>query len=189
MYSELEQRLFLRERQLLASLDHPNIARLIDAGVTEGRIPYLVMEYVDGAPITDYANSAQLDIRARLRLVIDVCHAVEAAHRLLIVHRDIKPSNILVSRDGQVKLLDFGIAKLVEDDARLATATRGIFTPEYAAPEQLGGGAITTATDVFGLGALLYELLSGRRPGGTPIRKPSSIVADVPLSSAPIASR
>ncbi|HEX3895348.1 MAG TPA: serine/threonine-protein kinase [Rudaea sp.] len=187
LYSELEQRLFLRERQLLASLDHPNIARLIDAGVSEGRIPYLVMEYVDGVPITDYADAAQLDIRARLRLVIDVCHAVEAAHRLLIVHRDIKPSNILVSRDGQVKLLDFGIAKLVEDDARLATATRGIFTPEYAAPEQLGGGSITTATDVFGLGVLLYELLSGHRPRGTPIRKPSSIVADVPLSSAPIA--
>ncbi len=180
LYSELEQRLFLRERQLLASLDHPNIARLIDAGVAEGRIPYLVMEYVDGVPITDYATNEHLDLRARLRLFVDVCHAVEAAHRRLIVHRDIKPSNILVSGDGQVKLLDFGIAKLVEDDALVATATRAVFTPEYAAPEQLSGGAITTATDVYGLGILLYELVSGSRPRGAPIRKPSSIVAEIP---------
>ncbi len=178
LYSELEQRLFLRERQLLASLDHPNIARLIDAGVTAGRIPYLVMEFVDGVPITEHAESAQLDIRDRLRLLIAVCHAVEAAHRRLIVHRDIKPSNILVTTSGHVKLLDFGIAKLIDDDVVPATATHGIFTPDYAAPEQIGGGAITTATDVYGLGVLLYELLTGQRPRSSPIRKPSSIAGD-----------
>ncbi len=178
LYSEIEQRLFLRERQLLASLEHPNIARLIDAGVTAAHVPYLVMEFVDGVPITEFANAAHLDIRARLRLFIDACDAVAAAHQRLIVHRDIKPSNILVSGDGQVKLLDFGIAKLVEDDVPVVTATRGAFTPEYAAPEQRDGGLITTATDVYGLGLLLHELLSGHRPGVGSVRKPSSLVAD-----------
>ena len=112
LYSELEQRLFRRERQTLANLSHPNIAHLIDGGVTDTGIPYLVMEYVDGVPISEHVVQQQLDLRARLRLFVTICHAVDAAHRALIVHRDIKPSNILVDASGNPKLLDFGIAKL-----------------------------------------------------------------------------
>lgn len=174
LYSELEQRLFLRERQVLATLNHPNIARLIDGGVTSAGIPYLVMEYVDGLPITQYVAAQQLDLRARLSLFLAVCRAVEAAHRRLVVHRDIKPSNILVTASGEVKLLDFGIAKLIEEEGTDATA--GVFTTDYAAPEQLNGGAITTATDVYGLGVLLHELLLGLRPLGIPARRPSARV-------------
>ena len=172
LYSDLEQRLFQRERQVLAALDHPNIAHLIDGGVTDAGIPYLVMEHVDGVALTQYAHLRNLDLDARLRLFLDVCRAVEAAHRSLIVHRDIKPSNILVEADGTVKLLDFGIAKLIEEDE--AGATVGVYTPEYAAPEQIAGGAITTATDVYGLGVLLHELLLGFRPAGGATRRPSS---------------
>jgi len=172
LYSELEQRLFQRERQVLATLDHPNIARLIDGGLTDAGIPFLVMEHVDGLPITQFAAERGLDVRSRLTLFLAVCRAVEAAHRSLIVHRDIKPSNILVEGDGTVKLLDFGIAKLIEEDD--AGATVGVYTPEYAAPEQISGGAITTATDVYGLGVLLHELLLGLRPDGNHSRRPSS---------------
>jgi serine/threonine-protein kinase len=172
LYSEFEQRLFQRERQVLASLDHPNIARLIDGGVTDAGIPYLVMEHVDGVPITQFADDGALDVRARLALFLAVCRTVEAAHRSLIVHRDIKPSNILIEADGTVKLLDFGIAKLLDEDD--AGATVGVYTPEYAAPEQISGGAITTATDVYGLAVLLHELLLGLRPQGNPTRRPSS---------------
>jgi serine/threonine-protein kinase len=177
LYSELEQRLFQRERQVLAALDHPNIAHLIDGGVTAAGIPYLIMEHVDGAPITAYALAHRLDVRRRLKLFLRVCRAVEAAHRNLIVHRDIKPSNILVSADGEVKLLDFGIAKLLDEDD--AGATIGVYTPDYAAPEQVSGGAITTATDVYGLGVLLHELLLGLRPDGSPTRRPSSRVSEI----------
>ena len=183
LYSDLEQRLFQRERQVLATLDHPNIARLIDGGVTDAGIPYLVMEHVDGVTLTRYAHEHALDLRARLRLFLAVCRAVEAAHRSLIVHRDIKPSNILVEADGTVKLLDFGIAKLIEEDE--AGATIGVFTPEYAAPEQVGGGTITTATDVYGLGVLLHELLLGFRPGTSPTRRPSSRLNQVPAETPP----
>jgi len=177
LYSELEQRLFQRERQVLAALDHPNIAHLIDGGVTAAGIPYLVMEHIDGVPITVHALAHRLDVRRRLKLFLRVCRAVEAAHRNLIVHRDIKPSNILVSADGDVKLLDFGIAKLLDEDD--TGATIGVYTPEYAAPEQVSGGAITTATDVYGLGVLLHELLLGLRPDGSPTRRPSSRVAEI----------
>ena len=177
LYSELEQRLFLRERQVLAALNHPNIARLIDGGVTEAGIPYLVLEFVDGVPITRYVQVHALDLRGRLEIFLTVCRAVSAAHRSLIVHRDIKPSNIMVSNDGVVKLLDFGIAKLIEEeDANDSTHTIGVFTPDYAAPEQIAGHAITTATDVYGLGVLLHELLLGVRPEGTPTRRPSSLI-------------
>jgi len=176
LYSELEQRLFQRERQVLATLDHPNIAHLIDGGVTDAGIPYLVMEHVDGVPITQYADDRAVDVRARLGLFLAVCRTVEAAHRSLIVHRDIKPSNILVEADGTVKLLDFGIAKLIDEDD--AGATVGVYTPEYAAPEQVSGGAITTATDVYGLAVLLHELLLGLRPQGNPTRRPSSRSAE-----------
>ena len=177
LYSELEQRLFLRERQVLAGLNHPNIARLIDGGVTEAGIPYLVLEFVDGVPITRYVQAHALDLRGRLEIFLTVCRAVSAAHRSLIVHRDIKPSNIMVSNEGVVKLLDFGIAKLIEEEgAADATHTIGVFTPDYAAPEQIAGQAITTATDVYGLGVLLHELLLGVRPAGTPTRRPSSLI-------------
>jgi serine/threonine-protein kinase len=174
LYSDVEQRLFRRERQLLASLDHPNIARLIDGGVTSAGIPYLVMEYVDGISITEYAAHHGLDVAERLRLFVVVCRAVDAAHRGLIVHRDIKPSNILVAGDGTVKLLDFGIAKLLEEDTDNPTVA--VFTPEYAAPEQLANTSVTTATDVYALGVLLHETLVGVRPQGKPARRPSSLV-------------
>jgi tetratricopeptide (TPR) repeat protein/tRNA A-37 threonylcarbamoyl transferase component Bud32 len=181
LYSEIEQRLFQRERRVLASLNHPNIARLIDGGLTDAGVPYLVMEYVDGESITRHANARALDLRTRLTLFLTVCRAVEAAHRALIVHRDIKPSNILVATDGTVKLLDFGIAKLLEENAQGATI--GVFTPDYAAPEQIAGKVVTTATDVYALGVLLHELLLGTRPGRTP-RRPSALAdanSDAPL--------
>ena len=177
LYSEIDQRLFRRERQALATLSHPNIAHLIDGGVTDTGIPFLVIEYIDGVPITTYATENQLDLRARLRLFAIVCRAVSAAHGRLIVHRDIKPSNILVTPAGEVKLLDFGIAKLLDDAEDAATRTGlAALTPGYAAPEQYTGGAITTATDVYALGVLLHEMLLGERPhvrAGT-AQRPSS---------------
>ena len=164
---------FAREGQILARLRHPNIARLLDAGVAAMGQPYLVLEHVDGAHIDEYCVRHGLDVRARVRLFVDVLAAVAHAHANLIVHRDLKPSNVLVTADGQVKLLDFGIAKLLDVDAGLASTTvQGgpAFTPSYAAPEQLTGAAITTATDVYSLGMLLYALLGGSLPsrGGTP---------------------
>ena len=163
------QRMLLRfgaERQILANLNHPNIARLLDGGVHEG-VPYLVMEYVDGAPIDQYCRANKLGTEARLRLFSSVCDAVEYAHKNLVVHRDIKPGNILVTADGSPKLLDFGIAKLLAPDCSEALQTRTterMMTPEYASPEQVRGENITTSTDVYALGVLLYELLSGKRP-------------------------
>ncbi len=165
MFSALEQRLFRRERRALAMLSHPNIARLIDGGVSESGIAFLAMEYVDGLSLTAHCARNALTIDQRLALFVTVCRAVDAAHRALIVHRDIKPSNILVATDGTVKLLDFGIAKLLEGDIELTSQTRTVaLTPEYAAPEQFEGGAITTATDVHALGVLLHEILTGSRP-------------------------
>ena len=164
---------FAREGQILARLRHPNIARLLDAGVAAMGQPYLVLEHVDGAHIDEYCVRHGLDVRARVRLFVDVLAAVAHAHANLIVHRDVKPSNVLVTADGQVKLLDFGIAKLLDVDAGLASTTvQGgpAFTPSYAAPEQLTGAPITTATDVYSLGMLLYALLGGPllSRGGTP---------------------
>jgi eukaryotic-like serine/threonine-protein kinase len=164
LHTELELRLFQRERQVLAALEHPNIARLLDGGITDGNVPYLVMEFVDGIDVLHYAESERLSLRARLALFAQVCDAVNAAHRALIVHRDIKPSNILVNAQGVVKLLDFGIAKMLNGDAETQPTTFAPMTPEYAAPEQMAGRAITTATDVYGLGVVLYELLIGDRP-------------------------
>jgi len=165
LFSELEHRMFRRERQALAALSHPNIAHLLDGGVTAAGVPFLVLEYVDGVAITEHAARTRLDLSARLQLFCVVCRAVQAAHRQLIVHRDIKPSNILVTAEGEVKLLDFGIAKLLDEGEELATGT-GLapLTPGYAAPEQHAGGTISTATDVFALGVLLHELLLGQRP-------------------------
>ena len=156
---------FLQERQILASLQHSNIAVLIDGGITGQGQPYFAMEYVDGEPITAYCDSNRLGVRARLKLFLAICDAVSYAHSNLIVHRDLKPSNILVAENGQPKLLDFGIAKIlsVEDMDRTRTTLRAL-TPDYAAPEQFVGGPVTTAVDVYALGALLFELLSGHRP-------------------------
>lgn len=167
---EIDRR-FRSERQILASLDHPNIARLLGGGTTDDGRPYLVMEAIDGRPIDEYCDSEGLDIEQRIRLVLDVCSAVQAAHRSLVVHRDIKPSNILVTNDGTPKLLDFGIAKLLAPDLFPHTvgATRsgaGPMTPRYASPEQLMGRPITTASDVYSLGVLLFELLTGQSPYG-----------------------
>src|SRR5215469_9378723 len=161
---------FLAERQILASLNHPGIAALLDAGHTSDGQPYLVMEHVDGMPIDAYANT--LDVRNTLRLFTRVCEAVSYAHQNLIVHRDIKPSNILVDKSGQPKLLDFGIAKLLQSEDSLGEAglltmeNSGVLTPAYAAPEQFTGGKVTTATDVYALGVLLYVLLSRQHPAG-----------------------
>lgn len=161
-------RRFLLERRVLGRLEHPNIARLLDAGVTDTGLPYLVMEYVDGEPIDRYCDAHRLTVEERLALFGDVCEAVHYAHRHLVVHRDLKPSNIAVTREGVVKLLDFGIAALVEDGARGgARITRtglAMLTPEYAAPEQVRGEPVTTASDVYSLGLLLFELLTGERP-------------------------
>jgi tetratricopeptide (TPR) repeat protein len=161
---------FLRERQILARLQHPNIARLLDGGVTADGRPYFAMEYVDGEQITTYCNVRSLDLHQRLDLFTSVCDAVQYAHQNLVVHRDLKPSNTLVTAQGQVKLLDFGIAKVLHQDdegphdrtlTRLGSAP---MTPEYAAPEQVRGEPVTTATDVYALGALAYELVTGRGP-------------------------
>ena len=172
---------FTREGSMLARLTHPNIARLIDAGVAANGQPYLVLEYVDGQPIDRYCDERQLGIEARLRLFLDVLAAVAHAHANLIVHRDLKPSNVLVSREGRVKLLDFGIAKLLADDDHPAAASltrEGIaaLTPEFAAPEQVTGSAVTTATDVYSLGVLLYLLLGGQHPAGSSLRSPADLV-------------
>jgi len=161
---------FLSERQILASLNHPGIAALLDAGHTSDGQPYLVMEHVDGVPIDVYAKD--LDVRSTLRLFTRVCEAVFYAHQNLIVHRDIKPSNILVDQRGEPKLLDFGIAKLLQGEgdsaeaSLLTTENGGALTPAYAAPEQVTGGQVTTATDVYALGVLLYVLLTGHHPAG-----------------------
>ncbi len=156
---------FLQERQILASLHHSNIALLLDGGISEQGQPYFAMEYVDGVPITEYCDSNRLSIRHRIRLLLAVCDAVSYAHSNLIVHRDLKPSNIVVAENGQPKLLDFGIAKILstDDTDRTQTSLRAL-TPDYAAPEQFVGGPVTTAVDVYALGALLFELLSGKRP-------------------------
>jgi serine/threonine-protein kinase len=166
-----ERRRFRDERRALAQLRHPGIAHLIEGGITDAGVPYIALELVDGVPITDHVRARELDLRARLQLFVDACRAVENAHRALIVHRDLKPSNVLVTRDGIVKLLDFGIAKLLDaDDGLDAPHTQHhAMTPAYAAPEQFAGGAITTATDVYALGVLLGEMVTGQRraPGDT----------------------
>src|SRR5262245_26869895 len=162
------QRRFLQERQILARLQHPAIANLLDGGVTADGTPYFVMERVEGLPVTADCREHGLDVEARLCIFLQSCDAVQYAHRNLIVHRDLKPSNILVDADGRVKLLDFGIAKLVGEarggaDGAPETIERAL-TPEYAAPEQLRGEPVSTSTDVYALGVLLYELLAGARP-------------------------
>ena len=166
-----EQR-FRNERQILARLDHRNIARLLDGGATPGGVPYVVMELVQGEPIDQYCDARELPVRERVQLFLQVCAAVSYAHQHLVVHRDLKPGNILVTADGSVKLLDFGIAKLLE--ANSITGTRGeetrtqlrAMTLDYASPEQVGGGTVTTVSDVYSLGVVLYRLLTGQSPYG-----------------------
>ncbi len=170
LVGDLERR-FLRERQILARLQHPGIARLLDGGVTTEGSPYLAMELVEGLPFTRWADQHNIDIEGRLRAFLEVCDAVQYAHRNLIVHRDLKPSNILVTEQGRVRLLDFGIARLLEADGPADAASEPVtrtgmllMTPEYASPELIRGEPVTTAMDVYALGAILYELLTGARP-------------------------
>ena len=191
---------FLHERQILASLDHPNIARLYDGGTTQEGLPFLVMEMIQGTPIDQYCEEHELAVSERLKLFTQVCEAVQFAHQRLVIHRDIKPSNILVTADGMPKLLDFGIAKILDPAAKAETTLLRPMTPEYASPEQFRGETITTATDVYSLGVVLYRLLTGHSPypesTRTPLEfarviceleptKPSSAMAPVTLPEVP----
>ena len=189
---------FQRERDVLATLTHPNIAQLYEAGVSSDNVPYLALEYVDGTPITLWCRETSLALDDRLALAEKVLEALGHAHGRLIVHRDIKPSNILVTADGQVKLLDFGIAKLLGDTAEAGGLTQPaarMATPDYAAPEQLRGDAVTVATDLFGVGAVLFELVAGARPFPSAWRSPdqeaplASTRADAKAAGSPLASR
>ena len=180
MDSEAVLRRFINERQILASLEHPNIARLIDGGTTSDGIPFFVMEFVEGETITEYAEGKNLDLEERLDLFREVCDAVSFAHQNLVIHRDLKPSNILITKEGKVKLLDFGIAKLLKSETENQTATQmHVFTPEYASPEQVRGEKLTTATDVYSLGVILYELLTETRPYQTESKNISEIIKAV----------
>ncbi len=195
LHSEQTLARFRRERQILANLQHKNIATLLDGGVGPDGQPFLVMEYVEGEPITTWCDRRQLPVRERLALFRQVCDAVRHAHQNLVIHRDIKPGNILVTTDGSVKLLDFGVAKLIsadgEDEADMALTRGGqrAYTPEYASPEQIRGDGLTTASDVYSLGVVLFELLTGRRPhvvqGGTITALERAVLAgSAPRSSA-----
>ncbi|MGQ0801183.1 MAG: protein kinase domain-containing protein [Pseudomarimonas sp.] len=170
---------FDRERRVLSVLEHASIARWIDGGVTLDGVAYLVLEFVDGQTITSFARARKLSLRARIQLMIEVANAVDAAHRALIVHRDLKPGNLLVNESGQVKLLDFGIAKLLESDGEQQTQVH-MYTPAYAAPEQRAGGAITTATDVYAMGVILGELLTGKRFNSDITTTPSLQISNDP---------
>lgn len=179
--SQSAHRRFLAERQILATLVHPSIARLLDGGTTTENIPYLVMELVDGVPIDDYCAAKQLSIPARLRLFVAVCEAVGYAHRHLVVHRDLKPSNILVTKEDTVKLLDFGVAKVLDSmspsggNQPTVTLLRAL-TVNFASPEQIRGEPVTTSTDIYSLGVLLYQLLTGASPYRS-INGPVSVIA------------
>jgi serine/threonine protein kinase len=188
MDTEAILRRFRNERQILANLDHPNIARLLDGGTTPDGLPYFVMEYVEGLPLDVYCNAQGLGITDRLHIFRSVCAAVHYAHQHHIVHRDLKPTNILVTADGTPKLLDFGVAKMLNPLAAShtteVTSLGRAMTPEYASPEQIRGGPIGPATDVYSLGVLLFELLTGRHPyllrGRTPADLERAICEDEP---------
>jgi serine/threonine-protein kinase len=185
---------FEREGAILGRLSHPNIAELLDAGLSPSGQPYLVLEYVEGEPIDVYCDKRKLDVQSRVRLFLDVLGAVAHAHANLIIHRDIKPSNVLVSKDGTVKLLDFGIAKLMDGEGQRAAVTSlthqggSPFTPQFAAPEQLTNGAVTTATDVYGLAVVLYVLLTGQHPAGSGTHSPAQLVKSIVETNAAPAS-
>jgi serine/threonine-protein kinase len=180
-------RRFRAERQTLAALHHPNIALLLDGGVTDSGQPYLVMEYVEGEPIDRYCDRHRLPVEARLALFLAICDAVQHAHQNLVVHRDLKPANILVNRDGIPKLVDFGIAKLITpgERPRATMPQERRLTPEYASPEQVTGRPITTSSDVYSLGVILYELLCGHQPYRFPTRTPAEIERVVAEGPAP----
>src|SRR5260370_4318172 len=175
---------FRNERQILASLGHPNIAKILDGGSTADGLPYLVMELIDGLPITDYCDQHKLSVDARLRMFRTVCSAVHYSHQRLVIHRHIKPSNLCVNADGTPKLLDFGIAKILDpnllpEGAGLTAAGLWMMPPEYASPEQFRGQTITTATDVYSLGLVLYEMLTGHRAYRFASRLPHEIARAV----------
>lgn len=176
---------FQQERQILARLDHPNIASLLDAGISDEGLSYLVMEYVEGQPIHHYCSERSLTLSSRLRLFLKVCEAVATAHRNLVIHRDLKPSNILVTPDGEPKLLDFGIAKLLESSEWRTVTGLQRMTPQYASPEQVKGEAVTTVSDVYSLGVLLYQLLADRLPyrtdALTPLQMGRLVVEEEPV--------
>jgi serine/threonine protein kinase/Tol biopolymer transport system component len=189
---------FKNERQILANLDHPNIARLLDGGATDEGVPYFVMELVEGQPIDKYCDSHKLGIPARLKIFLQVCSALQYAHQHQIIHRDIKPSNILVTAEGVPKLLDFGIAKILDStvragEARTTQTSFRAFTPEYASPEQIKAEPIGTASDVYSLGVLLYELLTGHRPYRfetlTPAEIERAICEEEPLAPSSVVAR
>jgi len=187
------RRRFELERQVLARLEHPGIARLIDGGTTDDGWPFLVMEYVSGQAIDQFVKNAALDFEARLRLFLEVCHVVAYAHRNLIVHRDLKPSNILVTADGAPKLLDFGVAKLLIDDGTseqgITRTQERVWTPEFASPEQILGKPVTTATDVYGLGLLLCVLLTGRLPFAPIVANAAADASRIPLRPSHLVAR
>jgi non-specific serine/threonine protein kinase/serine/threonine-protein kinase len=183
---------FCQERRILASLEHPNIARLLDGGSTPEGMPFLVMEFVEGVPIDRYLSQRKATEREILEVFRTLCSAVSYAHQKLVVHRDLKPANIFVTADGTAKLLDFGIAKLLDGSGEKTMTGSGALTPEYASPEQVRGEAITTATDVYSLGVLLYQLLSGSRPyraAGGVLELAQAICAETPASMASRAGR
>ena len=183
---------FKREGRILARLVHRHIAQLLDAGVSTSGQPFLVLEHVDGEPIDRYCDSRSLDVDARVRLFLDVLSAVAHAHGNLIVHRDIKPSNVLVTREGHVKLLDFGIAKLLENEEQTPTLLTqegaGVMTPAYAAPEQVTGALVSTSADIYALGVLLYVILSGSHPAGDRVRSPAELMKSIVEVEPPRAS-
>ena len=188
-------RRFRHERQILAALDHPNIAHLLDGGATDDGLPYLVMDYVEGLPLNRYCEENELSVNERLKLFLQICSAVIYAHQNLIIHRDIKPSNILITKDGTPKLLDFGIAKLAAPDSpqTLERHSTQMMTPEYASPEQILGQTVTTAADIYSLGVVLYELLTRRRPfkieSNNPIEISKIITDSAPVKPSSIVTR
>lgn len=191
----MEHRLFLRERRILAQVEHPNIARLLDGGTLADGRPYLVMEYVAGLPLLEWCGSRRTGIRDKLTIFLKVCEAVSAAHRSLVVHRDLKPHNVLVTADGTPKLLDFGIAKLLPqglEEGEQTLLASGWVTPQYASPEQLNSGPVTTATDVYALGLILHELVSGSRAydlAGLSLAQILDRVTASPVEASPLIRR
>ncbi len=178
MDSEATLRRFRHERQILASLEHPNIARLLDGGMSADGLPFFAMEYVEGKPLDEFCEEKKLNITERLRLFLQICAAVSFAHSRLVVHRDLKPTNILVTENGEVKLLDFGIAKILtpENDMTRQTVTAlRMMTPAYASPEQIKGEMVSTSSDIYSLGLILYELLTGVPAYRLSSRRPDEI--------------